>query len=136
MGQSKKKGKKHPKKKYWGLSKDERMEKGKEWVAQFEGDDIIKGYSKTFGLNLINSMKELKRLEVPISNDNRKRIIELVEERKRKKELRRKKRRNALDLNEFEDYDETFAFIAGFTPGGAPYGITYEEMGEQLTEEE
>lgn len=24
--------------------------------------------------------------------------------------------------------DETFAFIAGYTSGGAPYGITWEEM--------
>jgi len=26
--------------------------------------------------------------------------------------------------------DETFAFIAGYTSGGAPYGITHEEMQE------
>ena len=26
--------------------------------------------------------------------------------------------------------DDTFAFIAGYTSGGAPYGITWEEMEE------
>ena len=25
--------------------------------------------------------------------------------------------------------DGTFAFIAGYTPGGAPYGVTWEEVG-------
>lgn len=28
----------------------------------------------------------------------------------------------------FGDSDDTFAFIAGFTEGGAPYGITWDEM--------
>ncbi len=26
--------------------------------------------------------------------------------------------------------DENFAFIAGYTSGGAPYGLTHEEMAE------
>lgn len=26
------------------------------------------------------------------------------------------------------EHDETFAFIAGYTAGGAPFGITHEEM--------
>jgi len=26
------------------------------------------------------------------------------------------------------DSDENFAFIAGYTSGGAPYGITHDEM--------
>ncbi len=25
--------------------------------------------------------------------------------------------------------DSTFAYIAGYTPGGAPYGVTWEEVG-------
>ncbi|MFS0821428.1 hypothetical protein [Bacillus sp. 1P02SD] len=136
MGRKKKKGNKSPKKRFWGLPKDVRMEKGKEWVAQFEGDDIIKSYSKTFGLNLINSMKELRRLGVKISGQDRKRIKNLVEERKRKKQLRKEKRRHALGFNEYEDHDETFAFIAGFTSGGAPYGITHEEMEEFIDNED
>ena len=27
------------------------------------------------------------------------------------------------------DQDDTFFFIAGYTSGGAPYGVTWEEMG-------
>lgn len=36
-----------------------------------------------------------------------------------------KKEKNSEILYES---DETFAFIAGYTSGGAPYGITWEEM--------
>jgi hypothetical protein len=49
--------------------------------------------------------------------------------------LMKKKKRNKVVLRKEEsEYgqlfgsDETFAFIARFTPGGTPYGITHEEM--------
>lgn len=45
-----------------------------------------------------------------------------------------KKTRYNKKQQEYEDNlfgsDETFAFIAGYTAGGFPYGITWEEMGE------
>ena len=31
--------------------------------------------------------------------------------------------------------DNTFAFIAGYTEGGFPYGLTWEELGNSETEE-
>ena len=37
------------------------------------------------------------------------------------------------EMSEIFDSDEVFAFIAGYTSGGVPYGITWEEM--QLIEE-
>ena len=39
---------------------------------------------------------------------------------------RRKKKPKELSLPE---QDDTFFFIAGYTSGGAPYGVTWEEMG-------
>jgi hypothetical protein len=35
-----------------------------------------------------------------------------------------------IELEAYINSDETIAFIAGFTEGGAPYGITHEEMDE------
>lgn len=32
--------------------------------------------------------------------------------------------------------DDTFAFIAGYTSGGFPYGITWEEMEQKSLEED
>ena len=35
-----------------------------------------------------------------------------------------------MDIMEFDDYqNDDFYFIAGYTSGGAPYGLTWEEMG-------
>ena len=45
----------------------------------------------------------------------------------RTKKLQRKKQCEEWEPNLFES-DETFAFIAGYTSGGVPFGITWEEM--------
>ncbi|WP_316568736.1 hypothetical protein [Neobacillus sp. YIM B06451] len=54
--------------------------------------------------------------------------------KKKKNKMEKKTRYNdywGLDY----DSDETFAFIAGYTSGGAPYGITHKEMAEIEREE-
>ena len=52
-------------------------------------------------------------------------------EQKRQEHLRReweaKKQQSFYDR--FPDSDDRFYFIAGYTSGGAPYGVTWEEMG-------
>ena len=48
-----------------------------------------------------------------------------------------KKRRNHSNQKKYEavyadlyaDMDSRFAYIAGYTPGGAPYGLTWEKGG-------
>ncbi len=44
--------------------------------------------------------------------------------RRRQKEAAAQKKLEALYI----DSDETFAFIAGYTSGGAPYGTKWEEL--------
>ena len=41
-----------------------------------------------------------------------------------------KKKKNKLDPYEemYSDMNGTFAFIAGYTSGGAPYGVTWEQV--------
>jgi hypothetical protein len=45
-------------------------------------------------------------------------VIELKKQRKKKK---------TSEVIEESFSDEQFAFIAGYTSGGAPYGVTWEE---------
>lgn len=42
---------------------------------------------------------------------------------------KRKKNRKEIWEDPYPDTDGNFAYIAGYTPGGAPYGVTWEEMG-------
>ncbi len=49
--------------------------------------------------------------------------------------MKKKKKRKAILMKQnelqdcFSDSDETFYYIAGYTSGGAPYGVTWDEMG-------
>ena len=48
------------------------------------------------------------------------------------KRHKRKKKRATTESTYsdlYSDMDGTFAFIAGYTPGGFPYGVTWEEVG-------
>ena len=42
---------------------------------------------------------------------------------------KKKKHVAPADENLFEDMDDHFTFIAGYTPGRFPYGTTWEELG-------
>ena len=48
-----------------------------------------------------------------------------------KKRPKHKNQKVAEDIytQMLSDMDDTFAFIAGYTPGGAPYGVTWEQVG-------
>ena len=48
-----------------------------------------------------------------------------------KKRPKHEKQKAAEDIYTpmYSDMDGTFAFIAGYTPGGAPYGVTWEQVG-------
>ena len=53
-------------------------------------------------------------------------ILKAKNEARRK---RRKKKNLQESHNIVSDQDDTFFFIAGYTSGGAPYGVTWEQMG-------
>jgi len=33
------------------------------------------------------------------------------------------------EIERYSDYDATFCYIAGYTSGGAPYGLMWEQIG-------
>jgi hypothetical protein len=119
-------------KQFWGLSIENRMVMGKDWVKEYKGENIVKDYSKSFGLNLKNSLKELRKLGASI-RDEQIEIVERFSKEKVQRRINKREKKKQEDLmKEYEDSDDTFAYIAGYTDGGAPFGITYEEMEEDI----
>jgi len=109
----------------------DRKEIAKSWIETYDGENKVKAYSKMFGLNIKNSMKELRSIGVSLSNEEKEYARRVLEAKKQKSEKKREKRRmKELELVAHIESDETFAFIAGYTEGGAPYGLTHEEMEE------
>lgn len=64
----------------------------------------------------------------------------LMKQKKQQRRAKRKKEAKANSAAEEIYQDDRFFFIAGYTSGGAPYGVTWEEMGlnpwEEMEEDE
>jgi opacity protein-like surface antigen len=104
-----------------------RLQAAKSWLPTYTGKNIVHGYRKYFGVNWKTAFTELEMLGVEISPTYKETVLRTVETQL---QARREKaaQKNAGSLDEFQD--EPFALIVGYTSGGAPYGITWEEWKE------
>ena len=127
----------------------ERKAKAEKWVSEYDGTpyggDIIKAYRKKFAVDCMKAVAELQMLGVSLTKeqiDREKAAVKAYQDIQRDKKAKRKRlreqKRMRKDIPVFhEDQDETFYYIAGYTSGGAPYGVTWEEMGmSPYTEED
>lgn len=104
-----------------------RLQSAKHWIPTYSGGNIVKGYKKWFAVDLLCAIKELKMLGVKLDEQYVLQALKshdqaIVDEQKRKAE-----KKQALDELPF-DSDVHYYFIAGYTSGGFPYGITWEEV--------
>ena len=119
----------------------ERKAKAEKWVVEYDGTpyggDIIKSYRKKFAVDRMKAVAELQLLGVSLTKeqiDREKAAVKAYQELQRAKKAKRKKIREQKRIQKdnpvfHEDQDDTFYYIAGYTTGGAPYGVTWEEMG-------
>ena len=119
----------------------ERRPKAEKWVASYDGTlyggDIVKAYRKKFAVDRMKAVEELQLLGVSLTKeqiDREKAAVKAYQEIQRAKKAKRKRIREQKRMEKdnplFSEYqDDTFYYIAGYTSGGAPYGITWEEMG-------
>ena len=127
---SKKKSQQPPRRKR--MTRQNRLQHAKDtgWLERYRGKNIVKGYCKWFGVDQICALTELRILGTEISEEKEAEIRKAVEGRARarrhQKEAAAQKKLDDL----YVDSDETFAFIAGYTSGGAPYGTKWEELYE------
>jgi len=115
------------------MSRSARLQSSKEWIKNYTGKNIIKGYANWYATDWICAMVELRMNGVEISEEEikiRKSVESRLLNRKLRKERREQKRQthsNAL-IDPFSN--DQFAYIAGYTSNGVPFGITHEEMDE------
>lgn len=104
-----------------------RLQVASHWLPTYTGKNIVRGYARHFAVDLLCAVKELEMLGnqfKPEYVDQLKRTIagqiEQKQERKRLKE--------GQELFATFESDDQFCFIEEYTSGGAPYGLTGEEM--------
>ena len=108
-------------------ARQQRLKEARKWFPEqgfTEDSHIVKAYRKKFNVDRTCAMKELCLLHVLSPEKQASYEAQL----KAKKE-KRQRRKQQVEFQSF-DQDEYFYFIAGYTSGGAPYGITWEQARE------
>lgn len=132
MGRRKKKKRKSTQPKRWSFNRKQRLAAAKGWMQTYEGKYLIKGYTRRYKVDILCAIVELRMLGVEISEEYENQVKQSIEGNRRAKQLKKQQQAEAAY---FEDYvDEGFYFVAGYTSGGAPYGLTWEQM--ETTDEE
>ena len=100
--------------------KEARLRKGKQWLLTYTGSPkkMNKHYRERFHVDAVTAAKDLQELGVNYTQEQ-------LDQRRMEREAKERERLGEL----YEDCDGRFAFIAGYTDGGAPYGVMWEEVG-------
>ena len=109
------------------MDRKRRLDSAKHWLPTYKGKNIIKGYKKHYGVDWICAIKELELLGVDLNPEYVQELKITVKNHFIARQRLKESRKLEQEFEEFSDSNEIFAFIAGYTSGGLPYGITWEE---------
>jgi hypothetical protein len=110
------------------LKQSQRLVAARKWLKTYNGKNIVRGYRKHYGVDLMCAIRELQMLGCEISPDYIKSVQASVLAQQRSRQEKKKRQEDQLAFDRFCDSDDTFYYIVGYTSGGAPYGVTWEEM--------
>jgi hypothetical protein len=105
------------------LNKKARLASTNDWFKIYTGKNLVKGYSNWFGVDWICALHELKLAGAAFTAEAEQRIAK--EFGQRLEDKGRRKRKEVITDAAPVEYDEYFAFIAGYTPNEVPYGIPH-----------
>ncbi|HEX2203987.1 MAG TPA: hypothetical protein VHG91_11840 [Longimicrobium sp.] len=107
------------------LSRAARLRSAKRWIATYRGHDVVRGYRKWFGVSDVCAVLELRMLDVAIPGARLEQARQAEQSRASQRVRRLEKRARAAGP---ADSDDAFAFVAGYTEGGAAFGNSWEDM--------
>lgn len=125
MGKLKKNKTKAPR--YKRLNRNGRIQAAPYWIPKYNGESLVKGYSKHFAVDKICTITELEMLGYSFSEEYKQNVKDATLKKQKEDKKRKATEREKEDEFSDEECDETFAFIAGYTSSGVPFGITWEE---------
>jgi hypothetical protein len=110
--------------------KPARLASAQNWLPAQAGRtarQIAASYRKRYGVDWQAAILELQTLGLTFDEGWLIQIRKTLENAQRARAAANEARKQKAALQDLADSDENFAFIAGYTPGGFPYGITWEE---------
>ncbi len=113
------------------MKREARLRSAKKWIPQYEGKKIVRGYAKWYDVDLLCAIIELRMLGVHVDQIYEANVRRSIETKTKQRKQRRLARKEVEYDDPYPDSDETYAYIAGYTSWGFPYGVTWEEIGEE-----
>ena len=109
------------------LKKAPRLQKAKSWLKTYDGNErrIVRNYRKKFKVDIPTALRDLQEIGYEFAPGYVDAVLRGEEQRLRIKALNKQETAE----HDCEWRDDRFYFIAGYTSGGASYGVTWEEMG-------
>ena len=109
------------------MTREQRLQSAKstDFLSKHMAKDMVRHYAGWYGVDLLCAIAELRQLGLEISPEREDAAKISLQNRL---EQKRKSQEESFSADISCDSDETFAFIAGYTSGGAPYGVTWGEM--------
>lgn len=111
------------------MKRPARLQAARSWIASWRGKNVVRGYARWFGVDLLCAIIELSLLGIGLDAE----YVESVRRAAAARKPRAKARPeppDPLPIGYGEWWDDNLFFIAGHTSGGAPYGTQWEEVDE------
>ena len=108
-----------------------RLELAPTWVETYSGkpNNIIKKYRSYFHVDWECAITELYELGIVIDPQYLTSLRQTISNQSFNGKIHNPITKLEFDTyHEIDDSDDNFAFIAGYTAGGFPYGTTWDEM--------
>ncbi len=106
------------------MKRKARLQSAQHWIPKYEGKNLVHGYARHFGVDKLCAINELQILGLEISPEYIKQLKQTALNRQKQAEAHKLAKKEKELPERFPDSDETFYYIAGYTSGGAPYGVT------------
>lgn len=115
------------------MKRPARLASAKSWLPTYRGESIVRAYRNWFGVDIPTALRELDMLGVKIDPFYRATLLTMVASQNEVRALEKQQRKERPETENMIyglEYDEHYAYIAGFTAGGAPFGIGWDEMAD------
>lgn len=119
------------------LKKESRIARARNWLPTYEGTKVVRAYRKKFRVDTTCAVRELQEIGYEFQAGYVDNLLKAEAARIKQLQIKREEKKASRLIEEYDDWqNDTFYYIAGYTSGGAPYGVTWEEMGLEPYENE